>query len=74
MAKWENDGSLEFKVIDGKKWYFSRAATNLFRINKEAKYQKEKVDGVKRRLDAFLEKYIPKVLDESANAQESKET
>ena len=33
LEKWENDGSLEFKVIDGKKCYFSRAATNLFKIN-----------------------------------------
>jgi hypothetical protein len=72
LAKWENDGSLEYKVIDGKKWYFSRAATNLFRINKEAKAQKEKVDGFQKDpLDAFLEDYIPKVLDESANGQVS---
>lgn len=72
LEKWENDGSLEFKVIDGKKWYFSRAASNLFRINKEAKAQKEKIDGYQKDgLDVFLESYIPKVLDESANAQES---
>ena len=72
LAKWENDGSLEFKVIDGNKWYFSRAASNLFRINKEAKSTKEKVDGFQKdQLDAFLEEYIPTVLDESANAQES---
>jgi hypothetical protein len=72
LEKWENDGSLEFKVIDGKKSYFSRAASNLFRINKEAKAQKEKIDGYQKDgLDVFLESYIPKVLDESANAQES---
>lgn len=72
LEKWGNDGSLEFKIIDGKKWYFSRAASNLFRINKEAKAQKEKIDGYQKDgLDVFLESYIPKVLDESANAQES---
>ncbi|MDP2362223.1 MAG: transglutaminase domain-containing protein, partial [Ignavibacteria bacterium] len=72
LAKWENDGSLEFKVIDGKKWYFSRAASNLFKINEVAKKQKEIVDGFQKDpLDVFLEDYIPKVLDESANAQES---
>lgn len=72
LEKWEKDGSLEFKIIDGKKWYFSRAASNLFRINKEAKNQKELVDGFQKDpLDAFLEDYIPKVLDESANGQES---
>ncbi len=72
LAKWENDGTLEFKIIDGKKCYFSRSASNLFLINKEAKKQKELVDGYKKdALDAFLEEYIPKVFDESANAQES---
>jgi len=72
LEKWEKDGSLEHKIIDGKKWYFSRAASNLFRINKEAKKQKELVDGFQKDgLDTFLERYIPKVLDESANAQES---
>ena len=71
LEKWENDGTLEYKIIDGKKWYFSRSATNLFRINKEAKKQKELVDGFQKDpLDVFLENYIPKVLDESANAQE----
>ncbi len=72
LEKWEIDGSLEYKIIDGKKWYFARSASNLFRINKEAKKQKEIVDGyIKDPLDAFLEDYIPKILDESANAQES---
>jgi len=72
LEKWEKDGSLEYKIIDGVKWYFARAASNLFRINKEAKKQKELIDGyVKDPLYTFLEDYIPKVLDESANAQES---
>ncbi len=72
LEKWESDGSLEYKIIDGKKWYFLRAASNLFRINKEAKKQKEIIDGnQKDPLDAFLEDYIPKVLNESANAQEN---
>jgi hypothetical protein len=72
LEKWEKDGSLEFKIIDGQKWYFARSASNLFRINKEAKKQKELVDGyIKDPLDVFLEGYIPEVLDESANGQES---
>ncbi len=70
LKKWEDDGSLEFKVIDGKKWYFARAASNLFRINKEAKKQKELVDGYQKdELDIFLESYVPLVLNESANSQ-----
>ncbi len=72
LANWENDGSLEFIIIDGQKWYFARAASNLFRINKETKKQKELVDGFQKDpLDKFLEKYIPEVLDEAANGQES---
>lgn len=72
LGKWEQDRSLEYKIIDGKKWYFSRAASNLFRINEEAKKQKELVDGYQKDgLDAFLESYIPNVLDESANAQKN---
>ena len=72
LKKWEDDGSLEYKVIDGTKWYFSRAAYNLFRINKEAKKQKELVDGIQPDpLYVFLEEYIPKVLDESANSYEN---
>lgn len=72
LAKWENDGSLEFKIIDGTKWYFSRAAYNLFRINKEAKKQKQLVDGIQPDpLYVFLEEYIPEVLNESANSYET---
>lgn len=66
LLKWEQDGSLEYKIIDGKKWYFARTASNLFRINKEAKKQKESVDGpYKDPLDIFLEDYVPKAIDES---------
>ena len=55
LKKWEEDGSLEFKIIDGSKYYFNRSASNLFRISKEAKLQKEKIDGiVKDNLDEFL--------------------
>jgi hypothetical protein len=72
LKKWEVDGSLEYKIIDGKKWYFARAASNLFRINKEAKKQKELIDGSQKDPHRiFLESYIPEVLNESANAQES---
>jgi len=72
LEKWEKDGSLEFKIIDGKKWYFSRAASNLFKINNEAKQQIEKIGGSQKDVyRIFLEKYLPPILDASANAQES---
>lgn len=37
IARWEADKSLEYKMIDGQKWFFNNAARNLFRINKECK-------------------------------------
>jgi len=65
LKKWEDDKSLEFKIIDGEKLYFNRSRSNLFRINKEAKEQKIKVDGYKKDdLDEFLESYLQRVVDE----------
>ena len=59
LEKWESDGSLEYKTIDGEKHYFNRAAANLFRINKEAKKQKEKIDGKSvSALNKYLSTYI----------------
>ena len=56
IKDWENNGSLEYKIIDGKKYYFNRAHTNLFRINKEAKQRKIEVDGgAEDKLNEFLE-------------------
>jgi len=37
MERWEAEKSLEFMVIDGKKFYFARAARNLFRIDSKMK-------------------------------------
>jgi len=66
LEKWEKDGSLEYKIIDGKKFYFNRAAANLFRVNKEAKKQKEKVDGESvSELNKYLSTYIPEAVNES---------
>jgi len=69
LSKWEDDGSLEYKVIDGKKWYFNRAASNLFRINKDAKAKKIEIDGKQvDKLDNFLEAYLPKIMNGRGNA------
>lgn len=66
LKKWEEDGSLEYKIIDGKKFYFNRAAANLFRVNKEAKKRKEKVDGISvSELRKYLSTYIPEAVKES---------
>jgi len=37
IERWETEKSLEFKIIDGEKRYFARAARNLFRINADMK-------------------------------------
>jgi hypothetical protein len=37
FARWEKAKAVEFLDIDGTRWYFDRAADNLFRINPEAK-------------------------------------
>ncbi|MDO8549120.1 MAG: transglutaminase domain-containing protein, partial [Ignavibacteria bacterium] len=66
LEKWEEDGSLEYKIIDGKKFYFNRAHANLFRVNKEAKKQKEKIDGAAlSELNKYLSTYIPDAVKES---------
>ena len=37
LDNWEAARQLEMRIIDGEKRYFSRAASNLFRLNHEAK-------------------------------------
>jgi hypothetical protein len=37
LKTWEDEKSLEFKIINGEKKYFKYAARNLFRINKDCK-------------------------------------
>jgi len=65
ILEWEQDKSLEFKFIDGCKYYFRRSPSNLFRINKEAKARKELVTGKsKDDLDILLEKIVPQIIDE----------
>ncbi|KAF0140009.1 MAG: transglutaminase [Stygiobacter sp.] len=71
LVNWEKDNSLEMKMIDGEKLYFNNAVPNLFRINKEAKAQKEKIDGTKiDPLETFLKDYIPKVYEATSKTME----
>lgn len=66
IAAWEKDNSLEFKIIDGQKKYFHNAVPNLFRVNADAKKQKEKIDGIsKSNLDEFLNGDIPSIIKKS---------
>ncbi len=71
INNWEEDGSLEFKIIDGEKLYFNRSHTNFFRINKKAKKRKDEITKhEKDGLRTLLKKLIPdliKEIDESEN-------
>jgi Transglutaminase-like superfamily len=65
LHKWEADGSLEYKIIDGTKYYFYRSHTNLFRINEEAKLRKELIAGKsKDNLRLLLENLVPQIESE----------
>ena len=45
LRRWEEDKTLEMKVIDGERRYFKNAVSNLFRLNPEAKKVKESKEG-----------------------------
>lgn len=66
LAAWEADKSLEAKIIDGQKFYFSRSAPNLFRINKEARACKLEKDGgpEKDNVEEILKTHLPAVVGE----------
>ncbi len=60
LNKWEADGSLEMKVINGEKKYFNNSVPNLFRINKEAKTVQQNIDGTyHNKLNEFLKAHLP---------------
>jgi len=72
LEKWEKDGSLEMRKINGVKKYFKNGARNLFRINKEAKKRFIEVEGNEpRELDNFLAELLPQLLKESAASGKS---
>ena len=48
IAKWEESKALEYRIINGEKWYFRRAAENLFRIDPEARALKISQEGKER--------------------------
>ncbi len=65
LKTWEDDGSLEYKIIDGKKFYFNRSHTNLFRINNAAKERKDAITGKsKDDLDLLLESIVPQIISD----------
>ncbi len=68
LRAWEKSRALEKMTINGKDRYFVKAAQNLFRIDKEAKEQKIRIDGEKKDdLVEFLEQNLPIVIEDVKN-------
>jgi len=63
LMKWENSKALEYKIIDGKKWYFNRAASNLFLLDKDAKTRKNEVDKSDSDIVSVLRVHLPEVVN-----------
>ncbi|GHT54013.1 cysteine protease [Bacteroidia bacterium] len=63
LAKWENSKALEYKIIDGEKWYFDRAAPNLFRLDKDAITRKAEVDKPSEGKKSVLQTHLPEIVN-----------
>ena len=64
LRKWENDKSLEMRVIDGERRYFRHAHHNLFRLDEEAGKRKTKLDGESsNELQNYRNKYVKTIID-----------
>ena len=63
FQQWETTHKLEMRLIDGEKCYFKNAVANLFRLDADARKQKEKVDGIQGdSLDLFCLKHTAEVI------------
>lgn len=68
LQKWEKANALEYKIIDGEKWYFHAAARNLFRIDPELKQLKKKRDAAteQEKADEFpLDRHLEEIIQEA---------
>ncbi|MBN2600851.1 MAG: transglutaminase domain-containing protein, partial [Candidatus Marinimicrobia bacterium] len=74
LRQWEETNSLEYKIIDGRKWYFKYAQYNLFRLDPELKALKKKIDneqGVSSGEKEFpLDKHIASIITEAKESGE----
>ncbi|MDR0540652.1 MAG: transglutaminase domain-containing protein [Dysgonamonadaceae bacterium] len=68
LEKWEKSKTLESKVIDGKKWYFDRAASNLFRLDKDAIARKAEIDKPAEGKESVLKTHLPEVVNTLAKS------
>ena len=68
LRRWENDYSLEYKMINGEKRYFKSAQYNLFRLDPQLKALKMRVDAKKtdgRKKEKFpLNEHITSIIKE----------
>ncbi|RKY56074.1 MAG: transglutaminase domain-containing protein [Candidatus Neomarinimicrobiota bacterium] len=66
LRNWEREKSLEYMIINGEKKYFNSAGQNFFRIDKEAKAIKEKVEKEKteKKSEKFpLDKHLTNIIE-----------
>ena len=63
LTQWEKSKALEYKIIDGEKWYYNRAASNLFRLDKAAIARKAEVDKPDGNEKAVLKAHLPEVVN-----------
>lgn len=63
LLQWEKEKSLEYKMIDGEKRYFDRAAPNLFRLDQAAVARKLEVDApAENHKEKTLLTHLPEVI------------
>jgi len=67
LAQWENSNALEFKIIDGKKWYFNRAAPNVFLLDDEAKAKKAAIVKSADNIPALVQARLPEIVNTLVN-------
>lgn len=65
LKKWEDEKSLEFRIVDGEKRYFRNAAPNLFRIDSTCRALKYAKDGMPDEGSLKVNKtHLPEVMNE----------
>lgn len=70
--QWETTQKLEMRLIDGEKRYFKNAVANLFRLDDDARKQKEIVDGFQvDSLDLFRLDHTRKIISATKTAGET---
>ncbi len=75
FVRWDKAGLLEYQVIDGRKLYFNRAPSNLFRLSAEARArrqeQKPLVDGPMETVNAHHREVRDAALAQHAMAEQA---